>query len=126
MKSKSEIAKQYIEFLAKGEVNKVIDLFSENGKVSSPIYGEKSASDFYQTLAGDTINSELSLKEIFENPLSGNIALYSEYKWTVKSGKIVKFDVVDLIEFNDDHKIVALKIIYDTVITRRLVEEMQA
>ena len=126
MKSKSEIAKQYIEFLAKGEVNKVIDLFSENGKVSSPIYGEKSASDFYQTLAGDTINSELSLKEIFENPLSGNIALYFEYKWTVKSGKIVKFDVVDLIEFNDDHKIVALKIIYDTVITRRLVEEMQA
>lgn len=125
MKKKKEIAKQYIEFLSKGNAEGVISLFTEKGKVHSPIYGEKGASDFYKTLAEDTLNSELKLNEIFENANSGNIALYFEYTWTVKSGKIVVFDVVDIIEFDNQNKILELKIIYDTVVSRRLVEEMK-
>jgi hypothetical protein len=122
---KIEIAKQYIEFLSKGNVEGVISLFAKNGKVHSPIYGEKSASDFYRILAEDTLNSSLKLNEIFENANTGNIALYFEYTWTVKSGKIVVFDVVDIIEFDNNNKISSLKIIYDTVISRNLIEEIQ-
>ncbi len=122
---KKTIANKYIECLAKGDVAGVIDLFAENGKVHSPIYGEKLASDFYQTLASDTLSSELKLKEVFENADSGNIALYFEYRWTVKSGKIVIFDVVDIIAFDEQNKITELKIIYDTVVSRNLVEELK-
>lgn len=48
-----------------------------------------------------------------------------EYKWTVKSGKIVEFDVVDILDFDKENKIIGLKIIYDTVISRNLVDEMK-
>ncbi len=92
--------------------------------VHSPIYGQQSARVFYKMLQEDTRNSELKLKEIFEAKDSGNIALYFEYTWTVKSGKVVVFDVVDIITFNQDYKIIKLKIIYDTVISRKLVESL--
>ena len=124
MTKKLEIAKQYIDFLSAGKTDEIIGLFAENGTVTSPIYGEGLAEDFYKTLADDTLNSELKIKEIFENKLSGNLALYFEYIWTIKTGKMVTFDVVDIIEFDDNNKITALKIIYDTVVSRSLVEEI--
>lgn len=123
--TKKEIAKQYIDFLSKGNVEKIIALFTENGKVHSPIYGELRADKFYETLNDDTINSEIKLKGIFEDSTTKNLALYFEYKWTVKSGKIVNFDVVDIIEFDTQNKISELKIIYDTVVSRRLIEELK-
>jgi ketosteroid isomerase-like protein len=67
----------------------------------------------------DTISSELKLKGIFDDADSDRIALYFEYKWTIKSGKIVEFDAVDIIVFDNDNKITTLKIIYDTVISRK-------
>ncbi len=122
--TKKEIAKQYIDFLSKGNIEKIVNLFAENGKVYSPIYGENRADKFYEVLNDDTINSEIKIKGIFEDSNTGKIALYFEYKWMVKSGKIVEFDVVDILEFDTRNKILELKIIYDTVISRRLVEEM--
>jgi ketosteroid isomerase-like protein len=124
--TKREIAKKYIEFLSIGDVEKIVNLFAENGKVSSPVYGEKQAGEFYKELTEDTITSELKLKGIFEDHDSDSIALYFEYKWTVKSGKIVEFDVVDILDFDNENKIIALKIIYDTVISRNLVAEMKS
>ena len=123
--TKKEIANKYIEFLSNGNVEKVVSLFAENGKVHSPIYGEKSAAKFYETLNEDTVHSELKIKGIFEDSDTQNIALYFEYIWTMKSGKIVTFDVVDIVEFNNQNKISELRIIYDTVLSRKLVEEMK-
>ncbi len=115
------IANQYLEYLEKGDIEKVIDLFDENGIVDSPIYGVKKASEFYRELNNDTSNSELTLKGIFEQKGSYNLALYFTYNWTLKNNEKVVFDVVDIIEFNSNHKIQKLKIIYDTVISRKLV-----
>lgn len=119
--STKDIANTYLEYLEQGEVEKVIDLFDENGIVDSPIYGIKTASEFYRELNNDTSNSELTLKGIFEQKDSYNLALYFTYNWTLKNNEKVVFDVVDIIEFNSNHKIQKLKIIYDTVISRKLV-----
>ena len=118
------VANKYLEYLENGDIQKVIDLFNENGIVESPIYGIKKADKFYRELNGDTSNSNLHLKGIFEQNNSNNIALYFTYKWTLKSNKIVEFDVVDIIELDSDNKISKLKIIYDTVISRELVNEL--
>jgi hypothetical protein len=123
--TRKEIVKQYIEFLSIGNIEKIVGLFAENGKVYSPIYGENTADKFYETLNDDTFNSELNLKGIFEDSDTKKIALYFEYTWTVKSGKVVVFDVVDIIEFDNRNKFLELKIIYDTIVSRRLVEEMK-
>ncbi|CAM1369068.1 conserved hypothetical protein [Tenacibaculum litoreum] len=122
--NKSQIAKKYLEHLEKGNIEKVINLFSNNGIVESPIYGIKKADEFYRELNNDTSNSELILKGIFEQNESNNLALYFTYKWTLKNNEKVEFDVVDIIELDSENKITKLKIIYDTVISRKLVNDL--
>lgn len=122
--NKGQIAKKYLEHLEKGNIEKVINLFSNNGIVESPIYGIKKADEFYRELNNDTSNSELILKGIFEQNESNNLALYFTYKWTLKNNEKVEFDVVDIIELDSENKITKLKIIYDTVISRKLVNDL--
>lgn len=118
------IAKNYIDLLEKGDIAGVILLFSDSGKVHSPIYGEKTAKNFYTDLAEDTTESKLIINGIFEEPSSSRVALYFNYEWTLKSGKIVDFDVVDIIVFDAEGKISELRIIYDTVQSRRMVSDL--
>lgn len=123
---RKEIANKYIEFLENGEVEKVISLFSDKGMVQSPLYGIKKASDFYNELANDTSNSELSVKGVFQEENSNQLALYFTYKWTLKNNEKVIFDVVDIIEFDTQNKIDKLTIIYDTVIARQLINQLNS
>ena len=57
--------------------------------------------------------------------MTGNIALHFNYHWTLKNNSQVNFEVVDILEFNDNDKIKVLTIIYDTVRSRELVEELK-
>lgn len=124
--TKKEVAQAYINELEQGHVANVVALFSANGIVESPLYGLQNASDFYVQLNNDTHNSKLSLKGIFEDHNTGHMALYFEYIWTLRSDEKVTFDVVDILEFDTNNKITKLKIIYDTVISRRLLESLEA
>ncbi|MDO6821315.1 nuclear transport factor 2 family protein [Zobellia sp. 1_MG-2023] len=122
--NRKEIAKQYITHLENGNIEQVVALFNQNGMVDSPLYGIKKANEFYRELNSDTSNSELRLQGIFEESDSNNLALYFSYKWTLKNNQKVEFDVVDIIEFDNQNKISKLKIIYDTVTARKLVEQL--
>jgi hypothetical protein len=122
--TKKEIANKYIDYLEKGDIKKIINLFNDNGIVDSPLYGIKKADKFYHELSSDTSNSKLHLLGVFENNESNNIALYFTYKWTLKNNEKVEFDVVDIIEFDTNNKISKLKIIYDTVIARELIQQL--
>ncbi len=121
---KENIAKKYLEYLENGEIEQLIDLFSVAGIVDSPIYGIQKANTFYHTLSNDTSNSKLLLKGIFEQKDSNDLALYFTYHWTLKNNREVVFDVVDIIEFDKENKIKKLKIIYDTVVARNIVAEL--
>ncbi len=125
MMTKEAIANKYIDYLEKGDIKKLINLFNTKGIVDSPLYGIKKANKFYHELNSDTINSELDLLGIFEENDSSNLALFFTYKWTLKNNEKVEFDVVDIIEFDAHNKILKLKIIYDTVIARKLVEQLE-
>ncbi|MBL1219196.1 MAG: nuclear transport factor 2 family protein [Planctomycetes bacterium] len=122
--NRTEIAKEYITHLENGNIEQVIAMFNPNGMVDSPLYGIKKANEFYLELNNDTSNSELHLKGIFEENESNNLAIYFTYKWTLKNNQKVEFDVVDIIEFDNQNKISNLKIIYDTVIARKLVKQL--
>ncbi len=125
MGNRSSIAKNYLKFLQNGDISQLLNLFSQDAIVDSPIYGLKKASDFYRELQADTKASKLELLGIFEEENRSDIALYFTYKWTLKTQEIVSFDVVDVIEFNDANKIKKLKIIYDTVLARTLVNQLK-
>ncbi|WP_299160827.1 nuclear transport factor 2 family protein [uncultured Eudoraea sp.] len=125
MPTKKEIAIKYLDYLEKGDIEQIINLFNDQGIVDSPIYGIKKADAFYRELSSDTTNSELHLKGIFEETNSNKLALYFHYKWTLKNRQKVAFDVVDIIEFDASNMISKLKIIYDTVKSRGLVRELE-
>jgi ketosteroid isomerase-like protein len=125
MSDRRAIGRLYIDYLGKGAMHKVIDLFAEEGVVHSPLYGTKKAKDFYSDLQEDTLSSFLEIKDVYESALSNNIALYFTYHWTLKSGKKIKFDVVDILTFDKRHKITSLRIIYDTVGTRPLLQHLK-
>lgn len=120
MRLKKEIAEKYIDFLRKSEIDKLIELFSEDAVIDSPIYGQMKASVFFKILKGDTSESILKIHGIFERNEDHEIALYFEYLWKLKNGASVTFDVVDIMKFNEKNKITFLKIIYDTVKARPL------
>ncbi|MDH5414195.1 MAG: nuclear transport factor 2 family protein [Flavobacteriaceae bacterium] len=122
--TKKAIATKYIDYLEKGEIENIINLFNEKGIVDSPLYGIKKADEFYRELSSDTTNSELHLFGVFEENNLNRLALYFTYKWTLKNDKKVEFDVVDIIEFDIHNKISKLKIIYDTIISRKLIEQL--
>lgn len=121
---KRKIAEEYLRHLENGDVEEVINLFNDRGIVESPIYGIKRANEFYRELDNDTLNSRLYLKGIFEEKEQNSIAIYFTYKWTLKNNKKVEFDVVDIIEFDPENRIKKLKIIYDTFVARKLVNDL--
>ena len=113
----TEICMRYLDALNEGSLEKVLSLFDTNAVVVSPLYGEMPATTFFKVLFADTNRSETKLLNIFES-ISGNtsLALYFHYIWTLKSGKIIEFDCVDVFEITPDKKkFTKLKIIYDTV-----------
>ncbi len=116
--TKEEVAKKYLLYLEKGEIDKVVDLFAINGMVVSPLYGTKSARDFYTALVLDTNTSTLKFDGLFFEKDTRRISLLFDYQWELKHGEVVDFKVVDIIELNDHNKIEKLTIIYDTVTSR--------
>ncbi|WP_215222598.1 nuclear transport factor 2 family protein [Echinicola shivajiensis] len=125
MDNKTKIAHQYIEFLEKGDSDKIISLFAENGIVESPLYGKMKASEFYKALFSDTTHSVLELKGVFGEKASDKLALYFNYKWTLKNNEVADFDVVDIIDFNQSDEIRFLKIIYDTEKSREIMNRIR-
>lgn len=121
---KKQVIKAYLTHLESGDMEKVVALFHQEGMVDSPLYGIKKADEFYRELNNDTTNSKLTVLGGFEENEANKIALYFNYKWTLKNNQVVEFDVVDIIEFDEQNKISKLKIIYDTVVTRKLVGEL--
>ena len=125
MNNKKVVIK-YIEFLEQGDLKGIIDLFAKDGIVESPLYGKMRASEFYIELMSDTTKSQLEIKGIYEAPESNSIALFFNYKWTMKNNEIADFDVVDIIDFNNTSEIRNLKIIYDTVQSRRIMNKLKS
>ncbi len=123
---RKDIASSYLTYLENGNTKEVIALFNQNGIVESPLYGSMKASLFYPKLKNDTKSSQLKLQGIFEDFETGNLAIYFNYIWTLKNSEQVVFDVVDILEFDTQHKIKKLKIIYDTVVARSLQKQLDS
>ena len=111
-----KLCKEYLKALNDGNLNNVLNLFTTDGVVISPLYGEMSANKFYTDLFNDTNRSDTRLLNIFiSNMDDTSVALHFQYKWTLKSEKIVEFECVDVFEITEDEKqFKKLKIIYDT------------
>ncbi|WP_298316078.1 nuclear transport factor 2 family protein [uncultured Aquimarina sp.] len=118
--TKEEVAKKYLFFLEKGEMKNVVDLFTQDGVVESPLYGVLSAEEFYKALSEDTNSSKLRYDGLFFEKNTNRISLLFDYVWELKNSKTVEFKVVDILELTPENKIKKLIIIYDTINARNL------
>ncbi len=121
----SLICEKYLQALNSGNLNSVLELFSEGAVVVSPLYGEMSACDFYKNLFQDTNKSETEFLGVYQgNDSCPNIIMHFNYKWTLKSNAVVRFECLDLFELTKEKdKFKRLKIIYDTYPIRKDFEE---
>ena len=119
-----ETIRNYLKALETGSYESAVALFEEDALVISPLYGEIKAVDFYRELFADTINSKITLLNIFigaENKAAGHFL----YDWVLKNGTKTSFECVDVFEFSASGKIKKLTIIYDTSKIRSSFEEIK-
>lgn len=123
-----ELCKRYLAALNEGKLENVLSLFAPKAIVVSPLYGAIEAENFYRELFADTNRSVTKFLNIFL-PASDtpSVALHFHYTWTLKSGKIVQFECVDVFELTSDRQQFSkLTIIYDTAPIRADFEESHA
>ncbi len=122
--NKTEIAHKYVALLQKGLVSNLLELFATEAVVVSPLQGTLPASEFYERLSRYTATSEITTKGVFTEENGESVALYFTYTWTMANLQTVTFDAVDIMEFNVAHEIVKLTIIYDTIHSRNLWQQI--
>jgi hypothetical protein len=120
MVERGEVIKSYLDGLAKADYTKLLQLFTGGATVSSPLYGEMAAADFFKKLFDDTSESKITLEGIFVQMSDPNIyAAHFIYDWKLRGGEDVSFRCMDIFTFADrSDKISHLTIIYDSSRTR--------
>ncbi|MFC7614028.1 nuclear transport factor 2 family protein [Actinokineospora soli] len=115
------LADAYLTALQCEDLEGVLALFADDGYVHSPLYGPRPARDFYTELFVDSHSSALTLlgtmhgSTVDGNPL---LSIWFYFDWTLADGTSAPFDVVDVLELDDEGKIKKLYIVYDTVDVR--------
>ncbi len=115
----------YLQGLENGDYEQITGLFSVKAIVHSPLYGEKPAREFYHALLSDSSNSKITLLNTYHQPGGRRSAVNFIYEWALANGQQVRFDCVDLFEWDEDGLISRMKIIYDTASTRPAFEAQQ-
>ncbi|MEM9633144.1 MAG: nuclear transport factor 2 family protein [Pseudomonadota bacterium] len=125
--SASDLCKASLDALNRSDFQAVQAMFPANGTVVSPLYGEQNAHDFYAHLFADTSRSDTTLMNVFATSEdSRSVARQFKYNWTLSSGKLVSFEVVDVFELTEDRKqFQKLTIIYDTAPLREGFEKLK-
>ena len=124
--NKEELIRAYLRGLEIGKCKEILELFTNNATVSSPLYGEIAANVFYSELFEDTSDSKIELHDIFVKVSDSNkYAAHFHYDWKLKNGERVSFRCIDIFEFDEDtSKIKHLLIIYDSKTTREAFDEL--
>lgn len=111
----SAIIHTYFRSLEKADLAGVLNLFSPDGIIYSPVYGIKEIEPFYRGLFEDTDASEIEVRAIManlEDPL--HFSARFSYNWKRKNKEAVIFEGVDLFTCTKEGKFKKLEIIYDT------------
>lgn len=105
---------QYLQCLQRSDYEQLMELFTTDAVVESPLYGARPAAEFYRELLADTSQSEITPFDFFVNREQGTGAVNFRYDWTLANGQRVSFDCVDVFSFTPEEKVRHMKIIYDT------------
>ncbi|MDH2425457.1 nuclear transport factor 2 family protein [Sphaerisporangium sp. TRM90804] len=121
-----ELAEEYLTALGEGDLHRVMALFAPGAVVHSRLYGPTPAADFYPSMLAETGASHLTLRGVTTGRSVAGTALVNvwfHYDWRLPSGRPAPFDVIDVMELDDEGLIVTLHLVYDTVNVRPVYEQ---
>jgi len=120
-----DILETYLKSLEAGDAETIVKLFSEDGIIHSPLYGDMPVKKFFKDLFADTIQSTIMLLNVFQSTTnSDTAAAHFKYEWILKDGTKTNFEAVDVFNFDEHGKIKEMTIIYDTAKTRLAFEKL--
>jgi ketosteroid isomerase-like protein len=121
-----QLARTYLDALGSADLPAMLALFTADGEVHSPLYGPMPAASFFPELFGATTESSLTLQGVAQGTAEAGpplVTLWFRYDWLMAAGARTSFDVVDVLELAPDGRIATLRIIYDTVLARPLLDQ---
>ncbi|MEL6656638.1 MAG: nuclear transport factor 2 family protein [Bacteroidota bacterium] len=119
-----QLSQAYLQHLANADLAALLQLFAPAAEVLSPLYGRQPATDFYRQLFSDTNQSKLQWKDTLVNKGNQSGCIFFEYSWTLATGEVVRFDVIDYVQLIDSGQINFLQIVYDTVQSRPALDKV--
>lgn len=127
LKVKRKIVTNYLEKLESRDLEGLLALFTPESVVHSPMYGKNSARKFYTDFFADSKETNVTLLGFLDQgqgtdgrPLVG---YWARFDWILASGAHAPFDVVVVMELNDQDRIDALHIVMDTAFIRGVFEK---
>jgi ketosteroid isomerase-like protein len=108
------IVRDYFELLTAGDIAGIVAMFAPDGVVHSPFLGILPASDFYARLDQASAQSILTVLDVLLGEGGATVAARFSYDWTLQSGDKILFEGVDHFTFDDQDRITAMRIYYDT------------
>ncbi|MCH9622049.1 MAG: hypothetical protein S4CHLAM20_14840 [Chlamydiia bacterium] len=118
--NREKVINEYFCNLEKSAYSDMIELFTEDAVVESPLLGTMKAAEFYKEIFSKTSNSKITLMNVCKSVSDENTAVaHFHYDWILSDGMPAPFECVDIFTFQpNSDKIVSVKIIYDSFKTR--------
>ena len=112
-----EVIRQYMEALAKCDLDGLCKLFTPEAKVYSPLLGWIEPRIFFEkmcTLSDIEKSYQVPHNTLMSTEGKPTMIKHFTYHWATKDGRSTTFEVCDLFEFNEESLLTKETILYDT------------
>ena len=107
--------RRYLDTLERGDVAAICALFEPDARIFSPFLGWVTPAPFFAKVAAASGQSKITPIDICVSATGARRATgYFIYDWGLKDGSAVRFECVDVFEFDEDGLIEKMVIVYDT------------
>lgn len=105
----------YLHALERGDVAAICALFKPDAQIFSPFLGWMAPAPFFGKVRAASGESRITLIDICVSATGAPRATgYFVYDWGLKDGSAVRFECVDVFEFDRDGLVERMVIVYDT------------
>nr|WP_218884261.1 nuclear transport factor 2 family protein [Burkholderia guangdongensis] len=119
--------RSYLKALERGDVAAICALFTPDARIFSPFLGWMQAAPFFAKVNEASGESTITPIDICVSTTGSRRATgYFIYDWVLKDGSAVRFECVDVFEFDANGLIERMKIVYDTYPIRSTVGDKYA
>ncbi|PNK93191.1 nuclear transport factor 2 family protein (plasmid) [Burkholderia glumae] len=107
--------RNYLAELERGDVAAICALFKPDAQIFSPLLGWMLPEPFFEKVNAASGGSKITPIDICTSTKGARRATgYFVYDWGLKDGSAVRFECIDVFEFDDDGLIERMIIVYDT------------